>query len=180
MVYVFFADGFEEIEGLTVVDLLRRKNIPNMMVSISEQLTVTGAHGIKIYTDAVFFDLDFKDATMYVLPGGGTGTQKLKSHAGLDMLLREAPEKGIKLAAICAAPSVLGQKGLLKGKRAICFPGFEEQLTEAIIENQACVQDGDIITSRGMGTSIDFALKIVENFIGKEESDSLSAVIQYK
>lgn len=180
MVYVFLAEGFEEIEGLTVVDILRRAEINTTMVSMSQDIMVKGGHGIMVKADALFDELSFADASMYVLPGGLGGANRLMAHEGFDQLLQEAKSKSVMLAAICAAPSVLGEKGLLIGKRATCYPGFEDKLLGAIFEHEKCVKDQDTITSRGMGTSIEFALSIVEVFRGRETRDRIQSAIQYE
>lgn len=178
-VYIFLADGFEEIEGLTVVDLLRRAGIDIDMVSISGSLEVLGGHNITVKADMLFEDGDYLDADMLVLPGGKVGTDNLAAHEGLDRLLRDFASKSKLLAAICAAPSVLGSKGLLDGKKAICYPGFEGYLKGATITDEAVVTDGNVITSKGMGTAIDFALAIIKKLKTEEEAEKIAASIQY-
>lgn len=178
-VYIFLADGFEEIEGLTVVDLLRRADIDIAMVSISGKLEVTGGHDIVVKADLLFEEAQFSDADMLVLPGGKKGTDNLMAHEGLDILLRDFASKGKMLAAICAAPSVLGTKGLLKDKKAICYPGFEKLLTGATVTDKAVVADGNIITSKGMGTAIDFSLEIIKALKNEEEAAKIASSIQY-
>ncbi len=178
-VYIFMANGFEEIEGLTVVDLLRRANIEIVMVSITEDLYVTGSHQIMVKTDVLFESVDFSDGDMLVLPGGMPGTKYLAEHVGLDELLKKFQGKGKKLAAVCAAPSVLGSKGLLKGKNATCYPGFEDALLGAHVKNDVVVMDGNIITSRGMGTAIDFSLAIIKSISGEAEAEKIANAIQY-
>jgi 4-methyl-5(b-hydroxyethyl)-thiazole monophosphate biosynthesis len=179
-VYLFLADGYEEIEGLTVVDLLRRANVGITTVSITGDLFVTGSHHIITKADALFENVDFSDADMLVLPGGMPGTNYLKTHAGLDRLLRQFHTEGKKLAAICAAPGVLGIKGLLQGKNATCYPGHEALLTGAHLKNTSVVEDGNIITSKGMGTAIDFALAIIGNLSGRAAAEKLAETIQYR
>jgi 4-methyl-5(b-hydroxyethyl)-thiazole monophosphate biosynthesis len=179
-VYIFLADGFEEIEGLTVVDLLRRAKIDITMVSITGNIMVTGSHQIKTEADVLFEKAGFKDADMLVLPGGMPGTNHLMNHEGLDKLLKEFHSMGKSLAAICAAPSILGTKGLLDGKNAICYPGFEEKLYGATISNTAVVTDGNITTSKGMGTAIDFALSLIKNLKGADEAKRIADSIQYQ
>lgn len=178
-VYLFLADGFEEIEGLTVVDLLRRAGITCRMISITGKEIISGAHGIQITADALFEAADFKDGDMLVLPGGMPGTNYLMAHTGLKELLASYQADGKYLAAICAAPSVLGQNGLLRGKKATCYPGFEEKLTEAVPVTDTVAVDGNIITSRGLGTAIDFALAIVEILTDSNMAKQLAASIQY-
>lgn len=178
-VYLFLANGFEEVEGLTVVDILRRANVDVTMVSITGEIYVTSSRMIVIKADALFENVKFSDADMLVLPGGMPGTKNLAAHEGLDQLLKEFHRDGKKLSAICAAPSVLGSKGLLKGRKATCYPGYEEALTGANVKNEAVVVDGNFITSKGMGTSIDFALAIVKNLVGEAEAVKIAKVIQY-
>lgn len=161
-VYVFLAEGFEEIEGLTVVDLLRRAKIETEMVSIMEGKQVRGSHGIKVTADCMFEDVDFSDADMLVLPGGMPGTLNLGNHEGLCELLKKQYEAEKKIAAICAAPSVFGQLGFLNGRIAACYPGFESKLEGAIVLTTKVAVDGHVTTSRGLGTAIDFALKLIE------------------
>ncbi len=178
-VYIFLANGYEEIEGLTVVDLLRRAGIEIVMVSITGDLFITGAHDIVTKADALFEAVDFTDADMLVLPGGMPGTKNLEAHEGLDLLLRDFAKKGRWLAAICAAPRVLGGKGLLAGKKATCYPGHEEALTGALLEDAPVVQDGNMITSKGMGTAIDFSLSLIKNLQNEAEAVKVAKAIQY-
>lgn len=177
-VYIFLADGYEEIEGLTVVDLLRRAAIEIVMVSITGELFVTGSHQIITKAEVLFETADYDDADMLVLPGG-PGTKNLKNHEGLEKLLKEFAHKGKKLAAICAAPSVLGSKGLLQGKKATCYPGNEDALIGAYITDKAVVEDGNFITSKGMGTAIDFSLALIKDLIGEDEATKVANAIQY-
>ena len=179
-VYVFLADGYEEIEGLTVVDLLRRAEIDTAMVSITGDLYVTGSHQIAVKADVLFEMTDFSDADMLVLPGGMPGTKNLTAHGGVDQLLKEFHAKGKKLSAICAAPSVLGSKGLLKGIEATCYPGFENTLEGADVKEEAVVIDGSVITSKGMGTAIDFSLAIIKSLAGAAVAQRIAASIQYE
>lgn len=178
-VYLFLADGFETIEALTVVDVLRRAKMPITTVSITEDKRVVSAQKIAVEADAVFGGCDFSDADMFVLPGGIPGTPNLEAHMGLSNLIDEVAERGGKLAAICAAPSILGKKGLLKEKKATAYPGFEESLIGALVQEQAVVVDGNIITARGMGTSIDFALAILQELGFEEEAKQIGEGIQF-
>ncbi len=178
-VYVFFADGFEEIEGLTVVDMLRRVNVETVMVSVNETKTVTGAHGIVIQADGVFTDYSYEDGAMAVLPGGMPGTNHLMAHEGLKQVLLSYNSAKKYLAAICAAPSVLGMNGLLEGRHTTCYPGFEEKLLGAKVLPDAVVMDGNIITSRGMGTAIAFGAALVSVLVSEEAAEELLAAIQY-
>jgi 4-methyl-5(b-hydroxyethyl)-thiazole monophosphate biosynthesis len=179
-VYIFLADGYEEIEGLTVVDLLRRANIDITMVSITGNRNVTGSHRISTAADVLFEDVDFADADMLVLPGGMPGTNNLLEHSGLDLLLKEFHAKGKPLAAICAAPRVLGMKELLIGKKATCYPGNEAALLGAQVVNAAVVTDGNITTSKGMGTAIDFSLSLIRSIKGEDEAAKIASAIQYQ
>ncbi len=158
---ILLADGCEEIEGLTVVDILRRAGLEIEMISISSSKSVTGSHGITFLTDTVFEDVNFDALDAVVLPGGMPGTLHLGAHEGVTSVIRQFAASGKLTAAICAAPSVLGAAGILDGKHAVCHPGFEEKLTGAIVSEDTVMTDGTVITSRGMGTAIDFALAIV-------------------
>lgn len=178
--YIFLADGFEEIEGLTVVDLLRRAGVPVTMVSVMGRKTIVGSHQITLEADALFEDCDFSDGEMFVLPGGMPGTLHLGEHQYLAELLKKADQEKKGIAAICAAPSVLGDLGLLKGRKAVCYPGFEDRLTGAVTSTDPVVTDGHITTSRGMGTAIDFALELISRLCGQEKADELSKGIVYK
>lgn len=179
-VFVFLADGFEEIEGLTVVDLLRRAEAEVVTVSINGTERVCGSHGIEVKADAVFEQTDFKGADLLVLPGGMPGTKHLGAHERLTALLRETNAQGGGIAAICAAPSVLGDLGLLAGKKAVCYPGFEERLNAAEVLTVPAVTDGNITTSRGMGTAIDFSLELVRRLYGADKAEKLAQGIVYK
>ena len=179
--YVFIADGFEEIEGLSVVDVLRRGKVEVSMVSVSGSLDILGSHKIRLKCDELYEDADFSDGDMFVLPGGLVGTNALMVHEPLNKMLAEAAEKGKYVAAICAAPSVLGMHGLLKGKKAISYPGFEEKLLGAdVIPGAKVVSDGNIITSRGMGTALDFSLELLRLLAGEQESERVAKGIQFK
>ena len=180
MVYIFLAEGFEEIEALTVVDMLRRAKIGIAMVSITRNNMVTGAHKIKIVTDILFEDSEYGDAEMFILPGGMPGTTNLMQHDGLGKLLVQAGKKGKNLAAICAAPRVLGSKGLLKGKNATCYPGTEDISFGAKYLDADVIADGNVITSRGMGTAIDFSLSLITRLKNKEEAIKVAEAIQYR
>lgn len=173
------ADGFEEIEGLTVVDLLRRAQIDVNMVSITGKLEVTGSHEIKIIADSLFHEEDFNQTDMIVLPGGMPGTKHLGEYEPLIALLKDFNEKAKYIAAICAAPSVLGMNGLLTDKKAISYPGFYDKLVGATIRDEKVVVDGNIITSKGLGTSIDFALALIRILKDEEVSLSIGKSIQY-
>ena len=178
--YVFLADGFEEIEGLTVVDILRRAGADTQTVSVMGRKEITGSHRITLQADLVFEETSFEDGTLFVLPGGMPGTKHLGAHEGLTSLLKKAAAEGKRVAAICAAPSVLGDLGLLEGKHAVCYPGFEDRLKGAQVEFTPVVTDGNITTSRGMGTAIPFALSLAAQLTGTEKAEELAKGIIYK
>lgn len=179
-VYIFLADGFEEIEGLTVVDLLRRAEIEAVTVSIKEDKMVTGAHGISVKADFLFDEIKGTMADMAVLPGGMPGTTNLLACEPLMDMVLGLHSAGAYVAAICAAPSILAEIGLLEGKKATSYPGFEEKMTMADYVYEPVVQDGQVITSRGMGTAIDFSLKLIEVLEGEEKAKKISDSIIYK
>lgn len=178
-VCVFLADGFEEIEGLTVVDLLRRAGEEVLTVSIMGRKEITGSHGIQVIADELFENVDFSQAKLLVLPGGMPGTKYLGAYEPLTKLLVQWNEENKMLAAICAAPSVFGDLGLLKGKEAVCYPGFEERLTGASIGNGAVAADGNITTSRGLGTAIDFAASLIGQLQNAEKAEEIKKSIIY-
>ncbi len=177
--YVFFAPGFEEVEALTPVDLLRRAGVEVKLISVSDSLQVTGSHGISVLTDLLFDEAGDIEADLLVLPGGQPGTTNLKSCGRLLELLRDFDERGKKLGAICAAPTVLGKAGLLKGKKAVCYPGCEGELEGAKVSKERVVTDGNITTSRGVGTAIPFALALIEELEGKEKAEQIRNSIVY-
>ena len=177
---VFFAEGYEEIEALTVVDVCRRCGIEIDMVSITEEKQVRGAHGIFVEMDRTYAQADFEQYDMLVLPGGGDGTKNLEACGPLMEQVDAFGAAGKYVAAICAAPSILGHRGILKGKRACCYPGFESHLTGAQIVKEPAAVDGNVITSRGMGTAIDFALEIAAAFCGREKAEELAQAIVYR
>ena len=179
-VYIFLADGFEEIEGLTVVDLLRRADIQIDMISIMGRKQVVGAHGIKVEADYLYEEVKVEEADMLVLPGGMPGTKNLASHKELCNQLKVFYETKKGIAAICAAPMVLGQNGILEGKKAVCYPGFEAYLEGATVEKVEVVTDGNVITSRGLGTAIEFASAIIAYFVGEEKAKEVKNAIIYK
>lgn len=177
---IFMADGSEEIEGLTVVDILRRAGMEIITISINGTNSVTGSHGITFLTDTVFEHVNFDDLDGIILPGGMPGTTNLGAHEGVNRIVREFFEQDKLVGAICAAPTVLGAAGILEGKHAVCHPGFEAGLTGAIVSEEAVMTDGNIITSRGMGTAIDFALAIVAYRKGSEAVAELKTKLVYK
>ena len=173
-VYIFLADGFEEIEGLTVVDIMRRAKIDVETISITGQKQINGAHKIIVEADRLFEETDFSDGDMLVLPGGMPGTLNLKEHEGLRNLIGEFDKKKKYLAAICAAPSILSELGILKGRKACAYPSFEEGLDCAQVVHEAAVTDGHVTTGRGMGAAIPFALKLTELLCGTEKANEIA------
>lgn len=179
-VYLFLADGFEEIEGLSVVDLLRRASIDVCTVSITGERLIHGAHGIDVMADKLFEECDYADADMLVLPGGGKGTQQLKEYAPLEKLLKRVYQEETYIAAICAAPSILGHLGMLEGRSATSYPSMMKELLGANVSEEEVVMDGHVITSRGVGTTIAFALKIIAVLQDEQSSEKIADSILYK
>ena len=179
-VYVFLADGFEEIEGLTVVDILRRAGVETETISVMKRKQILGAHDILVEADSLFEETDLEGADMLVLPGGMPGTLHLKEHEGLRECLLTSCSQGKHLAAICAAPSVLSDLGLLKGKKACSYPSFEDQLDCANVLRVPAVTDGNITTGRGMGAAIPFALELTGLLCGKQKAEEVKKSIVYE
>lgn len=177
--YIFLAEGFEEIEAVTAIDTLRRAEIDIKAVSMSESLEVKGSRNVVLKADILFDEKQLKDANMLILPGGMPGTKNLENDGRLAELLQKSAKENKYIAAICAAPMVLGKLGLLFGKEATCYPGFESYLEGAKVKDEKVVVDGKFITSRGPGVALDFSLKLVEILKGKELSDKLSKDMIY-
>mgnify|MGYP000760777725 FL=1 len=177
--YVFLADGFEEIEGLTVVDIMRRAKIDVETISITGQKQINGAHKIIVEADRLFEETDFSDGDMLVLPGGMPGTLNLAGNETLAALIRSYDDQGKKLAAICAAPSILGVMGILKDKNAVCFPGFEEKLAGANVLDVPAVTDKNVTTGRGMGAATDFALELIRVLQGEDKAKEMAEKIVF-
>ena len=178
MIYVFLANGFEEIEGLTVVDFLRRAELEVCTVGISGKLIV-GAHNIPVFCDLDESEVRLDDElAAVVLPGGVPGTLNLEKSETVKEAVRFAAGNGKLVCAICAAPSILGHMGLLDGKEAIAYPGFEKDLAGASVSAKYVVQDGNFITAKGAGVAVDFGLEIVCALFGKEASDNIRKSIQ--
>lgn len=171
-VLLFLVTGFEEIEAITAIDVLRRAEIDLCTVSLTDTLNVVGAHGVSIEADELFGAADFGSADMLVLPGG-PGTSNYLEHKGFIEIIIEFNSKGKYIGAICAAPMVLGLNGLLKNRKATCYPGMEEHLVGANLAADKVIVDSNIITSKGPGTSFDFAFKIVEVLTNKRTADDL-------
>lgn len=176
---VFFAEGYEEIEALTVVDICRRCGIEVDTVSITGDRRVLGSHKIPVEMDKTFGEADFDGYDMLVLPGGAKGVENLEACEPLMKKVDEFYAGGKYIAAICAAPSILGHKGILKGKRACSYPTFESHLEGAEVTKGPVEIAGKVLTSRGMGTSIDFALAIAAVFCGQKAADEMAEKIVY-
>lgn len=174
MLYLFLAEGFEEIEALTVVDLLRRAKCEIRTVSVMDSKAVVGGHGITVEADMLFTEANFDNAKMLILPGGLLGVNNLRAHEGLMALLKEKHAAGVALAAICAAPMILSQLGLLKGEKATIYPAMQEELSESIYsENMVVKSRNNIITSRGPATAMYFALALIEELKGEVAAENV-------
>lgn len=173
MIYVFLAEGFEEVEALATVDVLRRAGLDVKTVGVSGS-TVSGSHSIPVVCDVSVDDIQ-PDSSIeaVVLPGGMPGTINLESSDKVNSFIDYAYAEGKYVCAICAAPSILGKKGLLEGREAICFPGFEEYLYGAKLSDKSVCVDGKIITAKACGVALKFGKVIAEQFIGKEKADAL-------
>lgn len=178
-IYSFLAEGFETVEALGVIDLLRRDGIEVVTVSITDSNTVISAQKIPVIADAIFSELDFEDGDGLFLPGGIPGTPNLEAHEGLVALIRRYNEQNKYLVAICAAPSILGKLNILDGKNATCYPGYEKELLGSSYRGDGVVVDNNIITARGMGKTIDLGLRLIELFDGKENAINIGNGIQY-
>ena len=176
---IFMADGCEEIEGLTVVDIVRRAKLEIDTISITGKKEVTSSHHVTFLTDTTAEEADFASYDGIVLPGGMPGTIHLGENETVDRVIKEFAAEGKLVAAICAAPSVLGQAGILEGKRATCHPGFEDKLLGANVEFEPVVRDCNVITSRGMGTAIPFALEIVRYFLDDAAVENVKTGLVY-
>ena len=173
MVYVLLAPGFEEAEALVPVDLLRRANVETATVSLTGE-PVPGSHGITVTADLAMDQVDLDRAEMVVLPGGGPGYKNLGADPRVERLIRRAVERDIWVAAICAAPTLLGKWGLLEGKQAVCYPGMEDELTGAQLRRGAgVVADGTILTGQAAGVSFQFGKALIETLAGKEAADQV-------
>jgi len=172
-VCVVLANGFEELEAVTLVDVLRRAEVEVVTLGVEGKL-VQGSHGICMQADATLEESGHESWEMVILPGGLPGANTLRDNDDVQSLLRRQHEVGGLLAAICAAPIALGKAGVLRGRRATCYPSFEEQLIGAETSQARIVQDGTIHTSRGPGTALDFALHLAGVLVGEERADSLA------
>lgn len=171
---VLLAPGFEEIEAVTVIDVLRRAGVETSSLGTAGQ-QVKGAHGIVVRADGLLGEHAAETWDLIVLPGGMPGAVNLRDDAAVLELLARQERRGGALAAICAAPIVLARAGLLEGRAATCYPGFEDQLGGADVRDERVVVDGPMTTSRGPGTAIEFALSLVEQLVGQDQAESLAA-----
>lgn len=180
-VYAMIANGTEETECLTVVDLLKRAGNQVIIVSVEKDKEILSSHGIRITADQTIQKTDFKDADSIFLPGGMPGSERLSDSQKLTNALIQLDSQNKVIAAICAAPAVvLGRHGLLAGKRCTCFPGFEKELEDAYLVSERVVTDGNIVTSKGLGTAIDLGLELIRIFQGQAISDKIASQIQYR
>ena len=171
---VHLAKGFEEIEAIAIIDVLRRAGLKVTVVSVTGSLQITGSHQIEVMADELFENMEYSSVDMIVLPGGMPGAENLNQHQGLKKQIESFNTQGKLLGAICAAPLVFGQMGILEGKKATCFPGFEKYLKGAEISGEATEVAGNIITGKGAGVAVHFALKIVEMIKGPAVANDLA------
>ncbi len=177
MVYVFLADGFEEIEAIAPIDLLRRAGKTVLTVGVTGK-TVMGAHSIPVTADITETELaSMEDCEMIVLPGGMPGTLNEEKSETVQSAIDFCVNNSIPVGAICAAPSILGHKGVLEGKNAVCYPGFEKDLPGAVVGTEGVVTDGIFTTARGAGVAVDFGLELVRVLCGEEASGKIRAAI---
>ena len=178
MVYLFLANGFEECEALVPLDILRRANIEVKTVGIGSN-TVTGSHGITVNCDTVNKALSYDNLKGVILPGGLPGATNLEADNTVQAAIDYCDKNGLLISAICAAPQILGHKGLLDGKNAVCFPGFEKELKGANIVNQKVVHDGNIITAWGAGAAFEFGFEILAYLTNTETAQNLKNAMKY-
>lgn len=176
---ICMANGCEEIEALTVVDIMRRAGITIDMLSINDSLTVTGSHNIEFRADKLITEADCNDYDGIILPGGMPGTTNLEANTAVQHGISSLFNRGDLVAAICAAPSILGKNGVANGKNVTSYPGFEDVFSRSTYRTDSVVVDGNVITSRGMGTAIDFALAILEYIKGPEAAKDMADKIIY-
>ena len=177
MILILLCDGFEEIEALMPYDILDRAAFNVKTVGLDSK-EVTGTHGIKVIADLSPSEVDLSDVELVIFPGGLPGAVNLKHHDFTDKIIKAVRKNGGRLAAICAAPIVLGSRGLLKRKKAVCYPGFERELIGAeIVKDKAVVTDGKITTAKGMGSSLEFAKELVCLLRGKDVRDAIAQAI---
>lgn len=174
---VHLAEGFEEIEAISIIDVLRRAELEVLVVSVTGTLEVSGAHQIRIIADTLFEQVNYEELFMIVLPGGMPGASNLEAHVGLKNQIRQFDQANKHLAAVCAAPMVLGNLGILNGKQAVCYPGFEKYLKGAEVLTVPAIESGNVITGRGIGAVLEFALMIVKRAVSAEKSEEIARQI---
>ena len=180
MIYVYLAEGFEETEAITPIDLLRRAGKNVVTVGVGDNI-VKGSHGIPVITDTIVQEAPLSDELeMIVLPGGMPGTLNLEKNEYVRRAIEYCHENNRVIGAICAAPSILGHMNILQGRKAVCYTGFEKELYGAEIADGTVSVDGNIVTSRGAGTAMDFALALVEKAVSKEESQRQASAVIYR
>jgi 4-methyl-5(b-hydroxyethyl)-thiazole monophosphate biosynthesis len=177
MIYLFLAEGFEETEAIAPLDLLRRAGAEVKTVGVGGK-RITGSHGIEVTADLEEDQIDLQNVEMVILPGGMPGTRNLENSPMVRASIGYCSQNGKKIAAICAAPSILGHMDLLSGHSAVCFPGYEKDLTGAEVKRDPVCVSGNIITARGAGVAIPFGLKLVELLFGKRKSDEIKEKVQ--
>ena len=179
MIYMFLAEGFEEVEALAPLDIIRRAGLEIKTVGVGSK-TVIGSHGIPVTADITVDELSDSTPDMVILPGGMPGTKNLDANETVHKAIADAVKNGAYLCAICAAPMILGKLSLLVGKKATCFPGFEEYLAGAIVTGAKVAVDGRIITAKGMGAAVEFGLAIVAALKDEATADELAKAIMFK
>jgi protein deglycase len=176
-VFIHLATGFEEVEAITPVDVLRRAGCEVTMVSVTGKREVTSTRGVAVQADTLFEATDYSRADVILFPGGQPGSDNLTRHEGLKKLIPEFYRQGKVIAAICAAPMVLANAGILQGKRVTCFPGTESRLQGAICTGNAVEIDGNIITGKAAGAAMKFSLALTEHLVGKSKADELRKIM---
>jgi len=180
-VYVFLANGFEDVEALIPVDVLRRGGVEVVTVSVVEgSQVVETAHRVKIEADCLFEECDFSDADLLMLPGGMPGASNLNNHEGVRQALMKQNAAGRRVAAICAAPLVLGGLGILRGKRATCYPGFEQTLEGATYTGDLCTVDGNVTTGEGPAAAFPFAYALLSQLVSEQMADQIAEGMRFK
>ena len=177
MMYMFFADGFEEVEAIATLDVIRRAGIVIKSVGVNGK-EIKGSHGITVICDETTDSISVDNLSGIILPGGMPGTTNLMADKTVNDFIDYCNENNLYICAICAAPMILGRKGLLEGKEAICFPGFEDELSGAIISDKFVCKSGNIITAKGMGSAVKFGLEIVSAFKDENTTAELAATLQ--
>jgi len=173
MIYVFLGDGFEEIEAIAPVDILRRGGVEVKTVSITDNKCVRGSHDIFINADLTISEIELNEINAIILPGGMPGTLNLENSEVVSEIIDYCYNNGLLICAICAAPSILGHKGILNGKNAVCYPGFEKDLLGAEVKNTLVCHDGNFVTGRGPGAAIPFGIEILKCFKGEEAAEKI-------